>query len=134
MSQSSKSKWAEYGLTGFFALMMLAGAAGHVVQPEFYEPLIPPPIPPNLANIAATIVEGAVGVLLIVPRTRWMGAAAFCALMVAFTPLHVWDLFQENPAVGSKTAAIVRLVVQFGFIAASAWLTRSLRARKLSTS
>lgn len=121
------AKWIEYGLTGIFALLMLAGAVGHVVKPEFYAPMIPPPIPPAFANIAATIVEGAIGVLLLLPRTRALGFFAFCALMIAFLPLHVWDLVRDDPVVGSFGAAIVRLVIQFAIIGASAWMGRALR-------
>ena len=37
--------------------------------------------------------------------------------MVAFLPIHIWDLFKEVPAIGSQNAAIIRLIVQFIFIA-----------------
>jgi uncharacterized membrane protein len=126
------NRLAEYGLTGFFALAMIGGAIGHVVAPEVYAPLIPEPIPPTLANVAAAVAEGAIGVLLIVPRTRALGAAGFCALMVAFLPLHVWDALKDEPFVGSTGAAIARLVVQALFIAASAWLARSVHSRRPS--
>jgi hypothetical protein len=36
--------------------------------------------------------------------------------MIAFFPIHIWDLLKEVPAIGSKDAAIIRLVVQFIFI------------------
>lgn len=123
------AKPLEYGLTGFFALLMLGGAVAHVVAPEFYAPMIPPQIPPAFANIAATIVEGAIGILLLLPRTRALGFMAFCALMIAFLPLHVWDLFKDKPMVGSFGAAIVRLIIQFVLIGASAWMGRALRRR-----
>ena len=45
-------------------------------------------------------------------------------------PLHVWDALKDEPFVGSTGAAIVRLVVQVGFIAARAWLARSVSARQ----
>ncbi len=123
------NKFIEYGLAGLFAFAMIAGAIGHAVSPEMYEPLIPEPIPPAFANIASVIAEGAIGVLLIVPKTRALGAAGFCALMVAFMPIHIWDALKDEPFVGSTGAAIVRLVVQVGLIAASAWLAKTLHAR-----
>ncbi|MEL6341973.1 MAG: MauE/DoxX family redox-associated membrane protein [Myxococcota bacterium] len=112
---------------GLFVFLMLAGAAGHVLNPDFYAPMVPAPIPLWFANVASTIVEGALGIMLIVPRTRRWGAIGFTALMVAFLPIHIWDLFREDPAVGSTTAAVVRLVFQFAFIAGGVWLSRRLQ-------
>jgi len=116
--------WGKKALTGFFAFLMIGGAIGHVASPDFYAPLVPPPIPLWFANVASTVVEGTIGIMLIVPRTRALGIAMFCALMVAFMPIHIWDLTKDQPAVGSTTAAIIRIVVQVVFIVASAWLAR----------
>ena len=41
-----------------------------------------------------------VGVLLFIPKYRHWGGLGFCVLMLAFLPLHIWDLFKEQPAVG----------------------------------
>lgn len=114
-------------LSLFYALLMIAGAIGHVVSPDFYAPLVPEPIPLWFANIASTVVEGLLGVLLLVPKTRRLGAIGFTALMIAFVPIHVWDALKEQPAVGSHTAAAIRLVVQALFIAGGVWLERRLR-------
>jgi len=38
-------------------------------------------------------------------------------MMLVFLPLHIIDIFKENPAIGSHQAAIIRLPVQFLFIA-----------------
>ena len=99
-------------LSFLFALMMLGGAVGHLVAPELYAGLIPEPIPEALANGLAVVVEGAVGIGLVVPRLRARAGLAFAVLMVAFMPLHIWDFLKEAPMVGSHTAATVRLVVQ----------------------
>lgn len=123
-----------YFATAFFALIMIGGAIAHVVNPDFYAPFVPEPIPLGLANIASTIVEGIIGVLLLVPKTRRLGALAFAALLVALTPIHIWDLLKEQPAVGSHAAAVVRLIVQAVFIAGGLWLARRMNREGGSSS
>jgi hypothetical protein len=34
------------------------------------------------------------------------------ALMTGFFPIHVWDLLKDEPFIGSKIGAAVRLVLQ----------------------
>ena len=41
--------------------------------------------------------------------------------MLAFLPVHVWDVFRADPAIGTHGAALVRLPFQFVFIL-WAWL------------
>jgi len=36
--------------------------------------------------------------------------------MIAFLPIHVWDLFRAEPAIGSMNAAIIRVLIQFVLI------------------
>lgn len=109
-------------LSIIFGILMIIAGGLHVLNPGFYEPLIPPFISPTLANMAATIVEIAVGVLLIIPKTRRWGGLAFMLLMVAFLPLHVWDLVRNESITGSKAGAAIRLLIQFGLIALGWWL------------
>ncbi|MEM9324772.1 MAG: DoxX family membrane protein [Bacteroidota bacterium] len=107
------------------ALPMLAGGIAHVVMPEAYQPMIPSFIPPMLANILAAIAELVVGVALILPKYRRMGGLLFMLLMIAFLPLHVWDLFRENPAIGDPPAPAIRVGVQFLLIYAGWWVYRN---------
>ena len=109
-------------LTFFFAAIMLLGAYFHVANPNFYKPLVPPFIPLNVANILSTIAEAAIGIALLVPSLRKWGALGFLLLMIAFLPLHTWDLFREKPAMGSQTAAIIRFVIQLVVIYGGWWL------------
>ncbi|MFP2996687.1 MauE/DoxX family redox-associated membrane protein [Spongiivirga sp. MCCC 1A20706] len=105
-----------------FGLFLLFGAYNHVANPEFYAPMIPDFIPESVANILATITELIVGVLLIIPKYQKWGGLGFAILMLAFLPIHIWDLTKELPAVGSKTAATIRLVIQFIVIAIGWWI------------
>lgn len=110
---------------------MIGGAIAHVVNPSFYDGLIPEPIPKPLANWAATIVEGAIGVALLIPRTRALAGLAFAALMVAFMPLHIWDAFKDAPVVGSHITAIIRLFIQVLLIAGGLWIWRPAKAAQI---
>ena len=96
----------------FLIVLMLGGAAGHVVTPEFYAGLVPSFIPLAFANWASFVVELAIGIMLIVPRSRKWGGLAFSGLMVAFLPLHVWDMTKDVPMVGSHVVAGVRIGIQ----------------------
>ena len=117
-------------LAFLFAAIMLVSAVAHVISPEFYDALIPPFIPSMLANILATISEAAIGIALIIPKYRKWGGLGFALLMVAFLPLHIWDVFRETPAMGSMTAALVRLVIQFVLIYAGYWIWKGEKEKE----
>ena len=104
---------------------MISGAVAHVVVPELYLPVIPDFIPAKLANGAAAVFELVVGLALLIPKYRSWGGLGFMVLMVAFLPLHVWDVFREDPVMGSQAAAGVRLVLQGILIYAGWWIYSS---------
>jgi len=103
-------------LAYIFAVIMLASAVGHFVNPEFYSAMIPSWAPEGLVNIVVGLGELAVGVALILPKYRKLGALGWTIMMIIFLPIHVWDLLRDAPAMGSKMAATIRLVIQFGLI------------------
>jgi len=107
-----------------FAFILLAGGVFHIITPDFYEAITPDFVPLSFANIISAIVEIAIGIALLLPKYRKVGALAFTLLMLAFLPIHLWDLFKDIPAVGSKTNAIVRLAIQFILIYGGFWLYR----------
>ncbi len=111
-------------VTYLFAALMLVGTAGHVFNPEFYEPMIPDFFPADLANILTALAEFAVGVLLLIPKTRALGGLAFALLMVGFVPFHVWDFFRDDPMVGPQPAPTIRLAIQFLLIYGGIWIYR----------
>lgn len=45
--------------------------------------------------------------------------------MIVFLPIHIWDVTKEIPAIGSKTAAGIRLGIQFLLIAAGWWIYKT---------
>ena len=101
---------------------MIFGAIGHVATPEMYTELIPDFIPEFAANLLAAIAETAVGLALIVPPFRKYAGIAFMALMIAFLPIHVWDMLKDQPFIGSKTIALFRIGVQIIMIYAGWWI------------
>lgn len=103
-------------LTFIVALILIAGGIGHQLSPETTGGMIPEFIPKALAHGIATVVELGIGVMVLIPKTRRLGLIGFSVLMLVFLPIHVVDLLQETPVIGSKMAAWIRLAVQFVFI------------------
>ena len=101
---------------------MIVGAIGHVVAPDLYAPLVPDFIPLIFANIASTIAEAAIGIMLFIPKYRRLGGLGFALLMIAFLPLHIWDMFKDNPITGPPPGPQIRLAIQLLLIYAGWWI------------
>lgn len=105
--------------------LMLYGGVNHFINPAFYDALMPDFFPKLLANYASGAAEILLGIGLLIPKWREKAAWGIVILMLIFFPLHIWDLFKEEPALGSTQAAIIRIPVQFLFIGWAYWLSRS---------
>ena len=95
---------------------MILGGVMHFINPEIYIPFIPDFLSKDMVNYATGVLEIAVGIGVMIPRYRSLGTLGILILMLAFLPLHVIDVFKENPAIGSHQLALVRLPIQFVFI------------------
>jgi uncharacterized membrane protein len=104
-------------LTYLFGAFMIFGGINHFIKPEMYAPFIPDFLPSLAINYLAGIAEIAVGVGVFIPRFRSMATLGILIMMLVFLPLHVFDVFKENPAIGSHQAALIRLPLQFVLIA-----------------
>lgn len=101
-----------------FALFMVYAGVQHFVKPDFYIPFVLSFLPFTKAIIYASgLVEILLGLMLIVPKYIKTGALGIMLLMILFLPIHIWDVFSETPAIGSSQAALIRLPIQFLFIA-----------------
>ena len=101
-----------------FALFMVYAGVQHFVKPDFYIPFVPSFLPFTKAIIYASgLVEVLLGLMLIIPKYVKMGALGIMLLMLLFLPIHIWDIFSDTPAIGSSQAALIRLPIQFLFIA-----------------
>ncbi len=100
-------------------LALFLGYAGiqHFLKPDFYEPFVPAFLPAKTMIVYASgAVELLLGILLLVPKYTKKAATGIIILMLLFLPIHIWDIFQETPAIGSQQAALIRVPVQFVFI------------------
>ena len=111
----------------FIATAMILGAVGHVAYPEMYSALIPSFIPEFTAHLFAIIAEVAIGLALIIPKFRKYGGLGFMILMIIFLPIHIWDVLKEEPFIGTKTIALVRIAVQGVMIYAGWWIYKKYK-------
>lgn len=92
---------------------MIVAGINHFVKPYFYKAFIPGWLPLLPVNYITGAVEVALGASLLIPVFRHYGALGLLLLMIVFLPLHTLDVFKENPAIGSKLLAYIRLPLQF---------------------
>lgn len=98
------------------ALLLLLSGIVHFINPEFYFPLIPDFFPKTLVNHFAGIVEILLGIGVLIPYLRKKALLGIFILMIIFLPLHIFDALKENPAIGTKTVALVRIAIQLVLI------------------
>jgi uncharacterized membrane protein len=100
------------------ALFLIYAGVQHFIKPAFYEPFVPAFLPAKTIIVYISgVVEVVLGVLMLIPKYTKLGASGIMWLMIAFLPIHIWDLISETPAIGSHKAAMIRLPFQFLFIA-----------------
>ena len=100
-----------------FAIFMIYGGINHFLKPDMYLHFIPTGLPGLAIVYLSGIVEVALGIGALIPKTRSWSTLGILLLMIAFLPLHVIDVFKENPAIGNHRVALIRLPIQFLFIA-----------------
>jgi uncharacterized membrane protein len=104
-------------LTFLFGALMIFAGISHFLKPATFSPFMPDFLPQAAINYLAGILEIVVGVGVFIPRFRSLSTLSILVMMLLFLPLHVIDVFKENPAIGSHQAALVRLPIQFVLIA-----------------
>jgi uncharacterized membrane protein len=104
----------------------------HFLLPELYVQIIPPVLPAPLALVYLSgLAEIAVGIGLLLPRTRRLAAWATVALLVAIFPANVYMathgvVIEGMPGGGDPSAAVRwgRLPLQAVLILWALWYTR----------
>lgn len=104
-------------LTFLLGIFIVLGGVGHFVNPAMYLGFIPDFLPKTIILYASGVGEIFIGLCVFIPRLRSVGTLGILVLMLAFLPLHVADVFKDNPAIGSHQLALVRLPLQFVLIA-----------------
>ncbi|WP_139792179.1 DoxX family protein [Henriciella litoralis] len=112
------------------AVWMLAGGVAHFIVPTYFYPIVPDWMPELAVVYVSGIVEIAIGVGVLLPRTRALAGLAFAALCLGFLPLHVWDFFRPDPVFEVPVAASIRIAVQFVLIGLGLWLWQRGRTPK----
>jgi uncharacterized membrane protein len=103
-------------LTQLFGIFMILGGIIHFITPEMFFPFFPEAFPITMIIYVSGVLEVAIGVGVFIKRWSIYSIKAIFILMVLFLPLHVVDVFKENPAIGSKLLAYIRLPLQFVLI------------------
>jgi uncharacterized membrane protein len=109
-------------LTFLLGAFMIYAGYSHFANPDMYSPFIPNFLPEGIVNYGAGVVEIILGIGTFIPAYRKQALFGILLLMLIFLPLHIIDVFAENPAIGSHKAAYVRLPVQFVFILWAWWM------------
>lgn len=119
-------------LTGLWLLGLLFIAAGvnHFIMPDFYRRIMPPYLPwPDELVLLSGVLEMVFGLMLLLPRTRRVGAWGLVVLLIAFLPVHIHMAGnpEDYPTV-APTFLWARLALQGLLIAwAAAYLQRRPR-------
>ena len=103
-------------LTFLFGAIMIIAGVNHFIKPAMYAPFIPEFLPNVAINYLTGFVEITLGVGVFIPKFRSMATLGILIMMLVFLPLHIIDVFKENPAIGSHQVAIIRLPIQFVLI------------------
>lgn len=106
------------------ALWMLGGGVLHLVSPEPFFAVVPDWMPELAVVYVSGLAELAVGVGVLIPRTRALAGLAFALMCVVYMPLHVWDFFRPDPVFPVPYAASIRIFVQLILIGLGLWLWR----------
>ncbi|WGH75316.1 hypothetical protein P8625_14765 [Tenacibaculum tangerinum] len=99
-----------------FAVFLIFGGFNHFYKPEFYNGFIPDFLPKLAVNYIFGAIELLLGLGLFIKGYEKKSAYGIFLLMIAFLPIHIWDALKEFPAIGSKTAAYIRIIFQLLFI------------------
>lgn len=65
------------------------------------------------------VAELVLGLGILLPKFRKWSAYLIIAMLIVYFPLHVLDLLKEQPAIGPKWVAVLRLPLQVVMI----WMT-----------
>ena len=96
-----------------FGIFFAFAGIMHFIKPKVFNRFIPNFLPKLTVNYIAGLFELAIGIGLLINQTTKQAALAMFVLMLIFLPIHIWDVFREKPAIGSRKTAIIRIPLQF---------------------
>jgi uncharacterized membrane protein len=115
------------------AFFLLGAGISHFVNPEFFDAIVPPALPGSerLATYLSGVAEIAVGLGVIVQRTRRMALWAAAALFIAVYPANLymaWDW--RDRELSERLVAYGRLPLQIPLIWWTVAMARRQRAKE----
>lgn len=124
----SLSPWGKLSLGLQAALYVLAGL-NHFRDPGFYLPMMPPYLPAHLELVYLSgVAEVALGVGILIPRTRRLAAWGLVALLLAVLPANLHIALNNVPLGGAEEGAgiwnWVRVPFQIPLLVWAWWFTR----------
>jgi len=108
--------FAKYWIVALILLVMGGGGAAHLMQPALFTGFVFAPFPPTATVIVAGFVQIGIAIMALLPGTRARAGLFFAVLCLGYMPLHIWDLFRDDPMIAPLSAAIVRIFIQVFFI------------------
>ncbi|MDF1517052.1 MAG: DoxX family membrane protein [Lutibacter sp.] len=97
-----------------FALFIIYAGVQHFLKPDFFVPFVPQFLPLKTEIVYVSgVFEIGFGLLLFFKKYAKIAALGIFVLLLLFLPIHIWDVISETPVIGSKTAAWIRLPIQF---------------------
>jgi uncharacterized membrane protein len=104
------------------AIVFFGVGVAHLVSVGGFVQFLPVWFPLPWATVVFTgVLEIAVAIGLCIPGTRAVAGKAVFILLLLYLPLHVIDVLREQPVIGPKVVAIIRLPVQ-GVMLYLAWV------------
>lgn len=108
--------------------LLISSGGLHMVQPQFFDPMVPPQLPGSARDwtYASGVAELGVGLALAVPATRRVGAGAAAALFVAVFPANInMAVRWRRRPLRFQTIAFGRLPLQVPLVLAALKVLRS---------
>ena len=108
------------------SIFYVSVGVNHFTTPEWFLQIVPPYLPYKLELVYISgFLEILLGVMLLIPATRFYAAWGLILLLIAVYPANIY-LAQTNGAAMNTTPLVAwgRLPFQFVFIALAYWNTK----------
>ena len=108
------------------SIFYVSVGVNHFIIPEWFLQIVPPRLPYKLELVYISgFLEIILGVMLLIPATRFYAAWGLILLLIAVYPANIY-LAQTNGAAMNTTPLVAwgRLPFQFVFIALAYWHTK----------
>ena len=107
------------------AILLIGVGTLHFVQPDFFVKIMPPYLPLHLELVYLSgLIEVALGLLLLDPRSSRLAAWGIIALLIAVFPANIYLYQHQELLPASPLVHFLRLLLQGLFILWAYWHTK----------